>query len=193
MIIYIHSINCKLLRAREKPRVQGAIGFNFASQWLKNWREILKPVNKRSNCNRVITLLYTADRLAQHRSKCVGWVVDSNPDRPTTQDLLITEEKVLPFSCNFISKWLNAENSHKSKGLCRVLDHVDVGVNSHLKNCSIKRVDKDQVTIIVNWLTLEIKSVVWLCACVRNWPNRIQLLQVDFNFLWNVSFVIPLR
>ena len=34
------SITCNSLKAREKPRVQGEIGFGFASHWLKNWREI---------------------------------------------------------------------------------------------------------------------------------------------------------
>ena len=36
------AITCNLLKAREKSRVQGAIGFGFAfaSHWLKNWREI---------------------------------------------------------------------------------------------------------------------------------------------------------
>ena len=29
------------------------MGFDFASHWLKNWREIFKPITKRSN--RVIT------------------------------------------------------------------------------------------------------------------------------------------
>jgi len=28
------------LKAREKSRVQGAIGFGFASHWLKNWHKI---------------------------------------------------------------------------------------------------------------------------------------------------------
>ena len=50
------AITCNLLKAREKSRVQGAIGFGFASHWLKNRREILKPITKRSNRNRVITL-----------------------------------------------------------------------------------------------------------------------------------------
>ena len=30
------AITSYLLKAREKPRVQGAIGFGFASHWLKN-------------------------------------------------------------------------------------------------------------------------------------------------------------
>ena len=33
------AIICNLLKAREKSRVNGAIGFGFASHWLKNWRE----------------------------------------------------------------------------------------------------------------------------------------------------------
>ena len=46
---------CNLLKAREESRVHGAIGFGFASNWLKNWHETFKPITKRSNRNRVIT------------------------------------------------------------------------------------------------------------------------------------------
>ena len=46
---------CNSLEAREKSRVHGAIGFGFASHWLKNWRESFKPITKRSNRNHVIT------------------------------------------------------------------------------------------------------------------------------------------
>ena len=37
------AIACNLLKrkAREKSRVQRAIGFNFACHWLKNWRKTL--------------------------------------------------------------------------------------------------------------------------------------------------------
>ena len=48
------AITSNSLKARENPRVHGAIGFGFASHWLKNWRESLKPVTKRSNRNHVI-------------------------------------------------------------------------------------------------------------------------------------------
>ena len=34
------AITYNLLKAREKSRVHGAIGFGFASHWLKNWREL---------------------------------------------------------------------------------------------------------------------------------------------------------
>ena len=49
------AITWNLLKAREKSRVHGAIGFGFASHWLKNWRESFKPIIKRSNRNHVIT------------------------------------------------------------------------------------------------------------------------------------------
>ena len=49
------AITCSSLEAREKSRVHGAIGFGFASHWLKNWRESFKPITKCSNRNRVIT------------------------------------------------------------------------------------------------------------------------------------------
>ena len=49
------AIICNLLKAREKSRLHGAIGFDFASHWLKNWRESFKPIIKRSNRNHVIT------------------------------------------------------------------------------------------------------------------------------------------
>ena len=49
------AITCNSLKARGKSRVQGAIGFDFASHWLKNWRGILKPITECSNSNRLIT------------------------------------------------------------------------------------------------------------------------------------------
>ena len=49
------AITCNSLEAREKSRVHGAIGFCFASHWLKNWRDSFKPITKRSNRNHVIT------------------------------------------------------------------------------------------------------------------------------------------
>ena len=42
-------ITCNSREAREKSRVHGAIGFGFASHWLKNWRDSFKPITKRSN------------------------------------------------------------------------------------------------------------------------------------------------
>ena len=50
------AITCNSLEAREKSRVHGAIGFGFASHWLKNWRESFKPITKRSKRNHVITV-----------------------------------------------------------------------------------------------------------------------------------------
>ena len=49
------AIACNSPEAREKSRVDGAIGFGFASHWLKSWRESFKPITKRSNRNHVIT------------------------------------------------------------------------------------------------------------------------------------------
>ena len=49
------AITCNSLEAREKSRVHGANGFDFASRWWKNWRESFKPITKRSNRNHVIT------------------------------------------------------------------------------------------------------------------------------------------
>ena len=50
------AITCNSLEAREISRVHGAIGFRFASHWLKNWRESFKPITKLSNRNHGITL-----------------------------------------------------------------------------------------------------------------------------------------
>ena len=44
-----------LFKAQEKSRVHGAIGFGFASHWLKNWRDPFQPIIKRNNRNHVIT------------------------------------------------------------------------------------------------------------------------------------------
>ena len=49
------AITCNSLNEWEKSRVHGAIGFGFASHWLKNWRESFKPITKHSNRNHVIT------------------------------------------------------------------------------------------------------------------------------------------
>ena len=49
------AVICYSLKAREKSRARGAIGFGFASHWLKNWRDSFNPIIKRSNRNRVIT------------------------------------------------------------------------------------------------------------------------------------------
>ena len=51
------AVTCNSLKAREKSRVHGAIGFGFgfASHWMKNWHESFKPITKRSNRNHVIT------------------------------------------------------------------------------------------------------------------------------------------
>ena len=49
------AITCNSLEAREKSRVQGAIGFGFDSHWLKNWRDSFKPITKCNNRNHVIT------------------------------------------------------------------------------------------------------------------------------------------
>ena len=74
------AITSNSLKAREKSRVRGAIGFGFASHWLKNWRECFKPITKRSNRNHVITfdshlkttltLLRLRLRLLHLRRKC---------------------------------------------------------------------------------------------------------------------------
>ena len=37
-------------------KILAAIGFGVASDWLKNWRESFKPIPKRSNNNRGITI-----------------------------------------------------------------------------------------------------------------------------------------
>mgnify|MGYP000739565265 CR=1 FL=1 len=49
------AITCNSLEAREKSRVNGVNGFDFASHWLENWRESFKQITKGSNRNDVIT------------------------------------------------------------------------------------------------------------------------------------------
>ena len=47
------AITCNSLKAQEKSRVHGAVGFGFASHWLKNWRESFQPITNISNRNDV--------------------------------------------------------------------------------------------------------------------------------------------
>ena len=49
------AITCNSLEAREKSRVHGANGFDFASRWWKNCRDSFKSITKRSNRNHVVT------------------------------------------------------------------------------------------------------------------------------------------
>ena len=45
--------NClQLTQSAGKLRVQDMIGLGFACHWLKKWREIFKPIAKRSNLSR---------------------------------------------------------------------------------------------------------------------------------------------
>jgi len=46
---------CNSLKVREESRICGAIGFDLASHWLKNWCKSVKQIAKRSNRNHVIT------------------------------------------------------------------------------------------------------------------------------------------
>ena len=49
------TITWTFLKEREKSRVQSVMGFGFAPYWLKDWREIFKPITKRSSHSCVIT------------------------------------------------------------------------------------------------------------------------------------------
>ena len=49
------AITCNSPEAWEKSRVRDAIGFGFASHWLKNWHKSFKPITTRNNRNHVIT------------------------------------------------------------------------------------------------------------------------------------------
>ncbi len=40
---------CSWHEARENLRERVTIGFGFSSDWLRKWREIFKPITKRSN------------------------------------------------------------------------------------------------------------------------------------------------
>ena len=67
------AITCSSLKAREKSHVQGAIGFGFASNWLKKWRATFKLITKCSNCNHVISF-DSHLKIALHRLAVTGYV-----------------------------------------------------------------------------------------------------------------------
>ena len=72
------AITCNSLKAREKSRVHGAIGFGFDSHWLKNWRESFKPIIKCSNHNHVITFDSHLKTSLKEEFGCVGIFVFLN-------------------------------------------------------------------------------------------------------------------
>ena len=42
------------------------MGFGFVLHWLKNWREILKPITKRGNRKHVVSFFTARGRLSSH-------------------------------------------------------------------------------------------------------------------------------
>ena len=69
------TITCNSLEAREKSRVHGTIGFGFASHWLKNWRESLKPITNYfrqsfENCSILDPLCISGEPLRSERGTC---------------------------------------------------------------------------------------------------------------------------
>lgn len=43
------AITCKLLKAQENSRAQGASGIGFSSHWLNTWRKISQPITNHMN------------------------------------------------------------------------------------------------------------------------------------------------
>ena len=113
-------ITSNSLKGREKSRVRGAIGFGFASHWLKNWRESFKPITKRSNRNHVITFnshLKTALLLSCF---CyVQWLFNS------TRDGIIIEKLNL-FPSSRPSSFYSIKYTFFDESVLSVFDHLIV-------------------------------------------------------------------
>ena len=68
------TITCNLPKAREKSRrVQGTSAFGFVFHWLQNWREIFKPMTRKSNrqCLLISTVIWKMlceDVASKHQS-----------------------------------------------------------------------------------------------------------------------------
>ena len=45
----LEEITYRRRKARGNAQEQATIGFGFTSDWLRKWREIFKPITKRSN------------------------------------------------------------------------------------------------------------------------------------------------
>ena len=102
------AITCNSLEAREKSRVHGVIGFGFASHWLKNWRESLKPITKLSNRNHGITFdshLKTALMVhsIEQRTFCIAENAVQQPDgKRHAYPSLISKKKKKTGSSNLL-------------------------------------------------------------------------------------------
>ena len=76
------AITCNSLKAREKWRVHGAIGFGFGFgfHWLKIRRESFKPITKRNDCNHVITFdSHLTTTLSLDNYNSANWIVNHFP------------------------------------------------------------------------------------------------------------------
>ena len=71
------TITRNLLKAREKSRVEGAIGFDFAFHWLKNWFEIFKPMSVSIAIVELLSTVIWKLLCNELWSEAKGW-----PDRP---------------------------------------------------------------------------------------------------------------
>ena len=88
------AITCNSPEAREKSRVHGAIGFGFASHWLKNWRDCFKPITKRSSRNHVITL---DSHLKTALNACSYSINSKLPQRETRSEQKSFFSRLQPF------------------------------------------------------------------------------------------------
>ena len=134
-------IICSSLKAREESHVHGAIGFGFASHWLKNWRESFKPITKRSNRDHAITfdshlktalctntrflLFFSSSRVqfSFERMPLLGWIrclicsallFSSNPSEPAS-GTQATDQHRLPVSIDETGSFLCSCSDKKGR------------------------------------------------------------------------------
>ena len=141
------AIICNLLKAREKSRVHGAIGFDFASHWLKNWRESFKPIIKRSNRNHLITFY-------RHLKTALFRPITTRANRAMNQ------LELLAITCN----------SLKAREKLRVQGEIGFGFDSHwLKNWreSFKPITKLSNRNHVITFDSHLKIVITFDSCLK--------------------------
>ena len=96
------AITCNSPEAREISRVHGAIGFGFASHWLKNWRESFKPITKRRNRNHVIT--FDSHLKTALFCKCVCFLSLSPSDFRLVGSVFAKTDRVYPYPTDSIRR-----------------------------------------------------------------------------------------
>ena len=149
------AITCNSLKAREKWRVHGTVGFGFASHWLKNRRESFEPITERSDRNHVITF--------DSHLKTALWINLCLCERKILRDSLAHDFNELTWPCTWITTF-------KANRLIAPLNTLNFKSNFHL----------DDITKLIIQVLALVRvnrgAVGCVCLICRGWRSYATIM-----------------